>query len=95
VVHGEAVRHLVQRYDSGRCNDSGLAHAAAEHLADAAYAADEDVRAGDDRSDRCTEPLGKAELHGIGVGGDLGRWHAQTGRRVEEPSAVQMYSHSP
>ena len=89
VILREPVHHPLERDDPGGRDDSGLAHAAAEHLPHTRAPGDERGRAADDRADGRGEPF-DAERDGVDVTGELARRALEGDRRVEEPRAVEV-----
>ena len=61
VIVGEARAVVLERVQRGRAQDAGLAHAAAQHLAEAARAFDVVAAARDHRADRRAEALREAD----------------------------------
>ena len=94
VVLVEALDHarvaVLQRHEAGGRDDPDLAHPAADHLARAAGAEDEVLRADDDRADRAGEALAEAERERVGRAGEVARGLAERDRGVEEAGAIDV-----
>src|SRR5690242_6044106 len=90
VVLSEAIHHLSEGEDAGGGEDTSLAHAAAEQLADAPRFFDEVARAGEDGADGGAEAFGEAEHDAIHLGGKVRGGEAQGDSGVEEAGAVQV-----
>ena len=73
VILGQALDVVVERVEAGGGEHAGLAHAAAEQLAQPARAGDRLGRGDDDRPDRRAQALGEAERHAVGAGARLGQ----------------------
>ncbi len=92
VILGEAVDHLGERNEARRGQHADLAHAAAEHLADAPRLLNEVAVADQQRSDRRRQPLGEAEHHRVALAGELGGAGGEGGGGVEDASAVEVHA---
>ncbi len=90
VVVGQAVDVVVERVDTGRRDDPGLAHRAAEEVLQPTRVAHHLGVAGKDRAERAAEPLREAERDGVEPRSDLGRLDAERDGRVQQPGAVEM-----
>ena len=90
VIVGQPLDVMLERVEAGGGEDAGLAHAAAEHLADAVHAVDELRRAADQRADRRAEALRQAERDGVEPLHPARRRDAAGDDGVEQPRAVEV-----
>ena len=90
VIVGESCAVMFEGVECGGGEDAGLAHAAAEHFAEAAGALDDVARAAEGGADGCAEAFGEADADGVEWGGVFEFGDAGGGRGVPEPSAVEV-----
>ena len=90
VVVGEPVDVVLQRVDTRRGHDAGLAHRPPEHVLETAGPKHQLGGAGDDGAERAAEALRQADRHRVGALGDPRSGNAERDRCVEEPRAVEV-----
>ena len=90
MVVGQALHLMVKGIQPRRRQGTGLAHAAADHLAQTPRLGDQRRGAAQHRANRRAQALGQAHRHRIEMLGDLPRVHVEPDRRVVEPRAVQV-----
>src|SRR5262249_44431584 len=77
--------------DQPRCRENAdLAHAASQHLANAAAPLDEWPRSNDHRTNGSAQSFAQAELHGIEFLRHVGDILAKVCRRVEDPCSIEV-----
>jgi hypothetical protein len=92
VIDVETLRPVFQRHQRRCRQHAGLAHAAAEHLANHAAALDQILRADDHRAHGRAEPLAEAKLYGVEFFRHLGDVLVEINRRVKNARAVEVNS---
>ena len=90
MIFGESLDHFVEGDDSGRSQDAGLSHGAAEELSDAVGLVDECFLAAEERADGGAESFGHAEHDGVETPGELFRLATERDRGVEDPGAIEV-----
>ena len=90
VIVGESCAVMFEGVECGGGEDAGLAHAAAEHFAEAAGALDDVARAAEGGADGCAEAFGEADADGVEGGGVFEFGDAGGGCGVPETSAVEV-----
>ena len=90
VVAPVAARRDPARRRSPGGDQAGLAHPAAQHLGGAAGPLHEIAVARQDRADRSAQALAEREPDRIGMPAQRGDRHAEIGRGIEQPGAVEM-----
>ena len=90
MVRREAGHVLLERDLTGGGEDSGLSHAAAQHLAPAPRLANQLGGPAEQGADRGAKALGKAEGDAVDVPRDLLHVHVLLDRRVEDAGAVEV-----
>ena len=91
MILGEPIDHRVQCDEARRRDNAGLAHPAAEQLANPMRARNEILAAAQYRADRTCEALRQAKRNRVGIRGDLLRGGFQRDRRVEDARAIEMH----
>ncbi len=81
---------MVEGVECGGGEDAGLAHAAAEHFAEAAGALDDVAWAAEGGADGSAEAFGEADADGVEGGGVFVFGDAGGGGGVPEASAVEV-----
>lgn len=90
VIIGQAGHMLLEGKQTGLRQNARLAHAATQHLAQAARTGDEIVTAHQQRAHRCAQPLGETNRDTVKRCSDhLNRGLAGHGG-VKEPGAIEM-----
>src|SRR5690606_20476148 len=80
----------IKSHQAGRGDNTGLAHASAEHLPSLACPGDEVSCAAQDRPYGSAQSLGEAETHGINRFGESRGGDPEGGRRVEDARAIKV-----
>src|SRR5947199_6152309 len=90
VIHLKPLRTLFQRNESGRRQDTRLAHASPQHLPNAAASFDELAAANDHRAYRRAESLAQTELNGIEFFRHIRDVFANISCSIQDSRAVQV-----
>ena len=90
VIFVEACGHLLEGDETGGGEDAGLAHAAAEGLADGSSAVDIVLGSDEHGADRSAESFRQAEVDGGEAAGDLGDGQVEGRCGVEDAGSVEM-----
>ncbi len=90
MVLGEALDVILERVDTRRSDNPGLAHGAAELVLETPGAVDEVRGAGEHRTDRRPQPLGETDprrVEGLGI---VARRDAARHHRVHQAGAIEV-----
>ena len=91
MVVREPADMVVERIDARSSHDSRLAHGATEEVLLTPGTLDQLARAGEERAERATEPLGETQRDGVEARGEDRGCDAERGGGVQEPRAVQVH----
>ena len=94
MVFGQPIDHAVESDNTSRRQDTGLPHAAAEHLPPMSRPLDEIPRAEDQRACRTAEAFAQAEGDRVRVLDESRRGSSERRRGIENPRSIEVHFQS-